>query len=395
MNRIQRILYLLVQFRKNSLNPHEEEELRNWKNSSEENEKIYHKLLVDPNLDALKELEAYDVEHSLKQLKQQMRIYKPKPSILKPLLVAASLTLLVGLSVLFYLQNNKSTDNPLSEHIVSESSPILPGGNKATLTLSDGSTVLLDDVADGTIAEQSGIQVTKTEDGTLVYEVLKKGDASNEINTISTPRGGQYLVILPDGSKAWLNASSSLTYPLQFDAKERKVTLRGEGYFEIAAVTAGGNKRLPFLIELPDQTIEVLGTQFNVNAYLNEEVSKTSLIEGSVKVRTASNSVILKPGQQAQVNQNDNTLGVVAINVDEIASWKNGYFSFQNEKINTIMNEISRWYDVDVEYEGKIKNHTYEGSVSKFKDISEVLEILELTGGVRFKVEGRRVVVMQ
>ncbi|EDM36015.1 putative anti-sigma factor [Pedobacter sp. BAL39] len=273
---------------------------------------------------------------------------------------------------------------------------LAPGGNKATLTLADGSVINLNDAAQGDLASQGGIAITKTKDGQLVYSV-KGADAVNPaqamlLNTIATPRGGQYQVNLPDGSKVWLNTSSSLKFPVQFSKNERRVVLSGEAYFEVAK-----NKMKPFVVKTAAEEVEVLGTHFNINAYPDESNQKTTLMEGSVSIsftNPAIKGALLKPGQQAQLNGSAQ-LKVLDVDTEQAMAWKNGLFMFDGQDLEGIMKQVSRWYDVDVVFENdEVKKKTFKGTISRFNHISQLLQVLESTGSVEFKMEGRRITAM-
>lgn len=280
---------------------------------------------------------------------------------------------------------------------IANKNKILPGRNKATLTLSDGSRIDLDDAKAGGIAKQAQLSITKTVDGQLVYSAETHSASSGtsdkfSYNTIETPAGGQYQVILSDGTRVWLNAASSLKYPTQFEAGERRVELTGEGYFEVAK-----NKVRPFKVVTGTQEIEVLGTHFNVNAYADEDAVKTTLLEGSVKIaahlknQSSQPSTILKPGQQSVLSGKG--LAVQPVNLKDVVAWKNGYFSFY-EDFYSIMRRLSRWYNIEVVYKtDKDPDLMFGGKISRSKSINSVLNIIEATGNVHFKIEGRRVIV--
>jgi transmembrane sensor len=267
---------------------------------------------------------------------------------------------------------------------------IRPGKNSATLTLANGKAISLNNAANGTISQQGNITVKKKKDGMLEY-VMAQGSSSSKpvINTISTPRGGQYQLVLPDGTAVWLNAASSLQFPSSFTGKDRIVELTGEAYFEVAK-----NKKMPFKVKFNNTEIEVLGTHFDIKSYDDEETNAT-LMEGSIKIRKNNQEKILLPGQQATVSGKTGNLNVVQANTQEALAWKNGLFMFHNASIKSIMKTAARWYDVDVNYIGRQNENEYGGKISKYKNISELLKNLELTGTVRFKVEGRRVTVIE
>lgn len=308
----------------------------------------------------------------------------------KPIVAAASIFIVAALSL--YLYTNSTQNKPVRP--VSHASHIKPGDNKAYLTLANGKKIVLSDAKNGTLVAQNGIQITKTTEGQLVYTVTGNNNStSSDYNTIETPKGGQYQVRLPDGTNVWLNAASSLRYPSAFKGSERKVELSGEAYFEVAK-----NKKMPFRVISNTQTVEVLGTHFNVNSYLDEADTKTTLLEGSVRVKrnNSTTAVVIRPGQQASVKQNVNDkINVAEADMEEVMAWKNNYFRFNNENIESVMRKISRWYNVDVEYKGAISDEEFNGTISRSKNIVQVLEMLEGTKSIHFKIEGRRIVVMK
>ncbi len=265
---------------------------------------------------------------------------------------------------------------------------ILPGGNKAVLTLSDGSHIELDEMANGEIAKESGVKITKTADGRLLYTVREGlAHVKPAFNTISTPKGGQYQIALPDGTMVWLNAASSLKFPSSFTGNDRLVSLTGEAYFEVAK-----DKKKPFKVQTEQQEVEVLGTHFNINAYDDEGVVKTTLIEGSVKVKLPSNkSALLKPGEQSLVS---NDIKVNQVDANSAIDWKQGLFWFNDESIYSIMRQFSRWYNIEVEYRGDVRNVRFGGQVSRMKNLAQVLRIMELTKSIQFRVEGNKIIVM-
>lgn len=273
---------------------------------------------------------------------------------------------------------------------------IVPGGNKATLTLADGRQIILDHTANGRLANEKNISISKSGNGELTFQVMGQGSAGNPAdsmnrNVVSTPKGGQYQVNLSDGTKVWLNAGSSLKFPAAFKGKTRKVELNGEAYFEVAK-----NPEQPFIVSSSQMNVRVLGTHFNVKAYDDDQQSRTTLLEGSVSLSSDHGQALLKPGQQGLLNQKTGKLAVSAApdGGEGSVAWKNGDFMFVNEDIHTVMRQIARWYDVDIEYKGDFKDLQFRGVISRFKNISEVLKLLQLTDAVHFKVVGRRIIVM-
>ncbi|SDM50581.1 FecR protein [Daejeonella rubra] len=302
--------------------------------------------------------------------------------------VAASILIILSSGLYFYKNRTQAPALSIQNSPV-KINDVAPGGNKAVLTLADGSRISLDDAQQGEIAVQSGISIIKKIEGQLIYEradtefrVLKSQDIYNKIET---PKGGQYQVNLPDGSKVWLNAASSLRYPAVFSGTERKVELTGEAYFEISP-----NKLMPFKVVSASQVVEVLGTHFNVNAYSNESQIKTTLIEGSVKVSESSINKVsyLKPGEEA-LNKKGEIL-VHSANVEQVMAWKNGNFQFNDMYLVDIMRQLERWYDVEIDYSA-IPHTRYNAYMSRNLHLSRVLEILEVTGRVKFSIEGKTI----
>lgn len=302
--------------------------------------------------------------------------------------------LLLSLATGFYLYKSGNAN----ELIKAKPYAILPGGNKAVLTLANGQKIVLTDAKNGELAQQSGIRISKLKDGTIVYQITEqlKTEMTEAWNTIETPRGGQYQVILPDGSHVWLNAASSLRYPAKFTGKTREVELSGEAYFEVAH-----NARQPFTVgstaadRKTRQRIVVLGTHFNVNAYDDEPVIKSTLLQGAIAVSgTGNGKIILKPGQQSAMNARGTVLSNV--DVDDVVAWKNGYFLFNDENLASVMRKISRWYNVEVEFKNaELQAELFSGTVSRYKNISQVLHVIELTQAARFSISGNRVIISE
>lgn len=309
-----------------------------------------------------------------------------KRSVLWPWMAAAAVVLCTALAIFFQSGNKPVKDETATAKIV-------PGGNKAVLTLANGTAISLNDAANGNLASQSGITVTKTKDGQLMYQVSAAGKndtkVAAEYNTITTPKGGQYQIGLPDGTKVWLNAASSLTFPVAFAGNERMVKLTGEGYFEVAH-----NKEKPFRVVSNKQTVEVLGTHFNVSAYSDDDYVATTLLEGKVRVQIATGDVstVLRPGEQSMLK--DKSFKTTAVNTENEIGWVNNSFVFDNEELGSIMKKISRWYDVEVVCPPEMEKMKFSGTGSRNKSINDVLKMMEFTESVHFKFEGRRVTVM-
>ncbi|MBE9583165.1 FecR domain-containing protein [Mucilaginibacter sp. JRF] len=301
---------------------------------------------------------------------------------------AAIVLLCISVTVALYMQ--RKDEQPVQ--IAQKLHDIAPGGNVATLTLSNGKKIALTDSTREELAKQAGVSIVKSDDGQLIYSVYgnEQSDGPVGYNIAETPKGGQYQVHLADGTTVWLNASSSLKFPVRFAGKDRVVELTGEAYFEVAH-----NASKPFIVKTLNQQVQVLGTQFNVNSYDDEPAVVTTLVQGSVKVSSnhSGQTSILKPGEQSLLSASQFTVRMA--NLDEAIAWKNGYFRFKDEKIGSIMRKLSRWYDVDeVEYIGKPSDELFTGKISRFRNISQVLNMLEKTDGAHFKIEGRRIKVM-
>ncbi len=304
--------------------------------------------------------------------------------------VAASLLLFIaGAGLYFRIHGLGQKELVKVKTTPSLQNDIAPGGNKAVLTLANGTKIVLDTTQNGAITEQGNIRVSKLADGQLAYNKDDTASADTEItyNTLTTPRGGQYTIALPDGTKVWLNASSSLTYPTNFTHKERRVQITGEAYFEVVKDPAS-----PFVVKVKDAEVQVLGTSFNIMSYSDESVVKTTLVEGSVKMRQGNGSLLLKPGQGAQFSPDGEMRLVKDVDTEEALAWKNNLFSFNDDDIHTVMRQIARWYDVDIIYEGKVPNH-FNGNISRAVNVSAVFKMLQLTGSVHFSIVGKQIVV--
>ena len=267
-----------------------------------------------------------------------------------------------------------------TEPVVNAVADLAPGGNRAMLTLGDGTTIVLDSAGNGLLAEQAGTQVVKVEDGRIAYTPEGRKRSESVYNTITTPRAGQYELILPDGSKVWLNSESSIKFPVSFTGSFRVVEITGEAFFEVAE-----NHEMPFQVKTEGITVEVLGTSFNVRAYADEGSVSTTLVEGSVQIASPVSQAKITPGQMARADNSGQISVEDNADIDEITAWKKGLFMFNNENIEEIMSHISRWYDVDVAFAGEISNETFSGIVSRKSNVSEVLKIME-QAGIKFSL---------
>lgn len=307
--------------------------------------------------------------------------------------IAACLILIV--STTFYLLRSDRQDQELPV-VSAVKQPLIndfaPGGEKAVLTLSDGSVVILDDASNGKITQQEAVSVEKLSQGALKYA---GGESSDKLafNTISTPRGGTFQITLSDGSRVWLNAATSLKFPVNFIGTERRVELTGEAYFEIAK-----NKSKPFIVDVAGkQDVRVLGTHFNINSYSDERSINTTLLEGSIaiKVNGQTDDKLLTPGQQFSLFPSGKTTIWEAVNLEETVAWKEGKFDFgESMDLEQVMRQVGRWYDVDIDYKGDFSGIQIGGSISRNVSASKVFEMLEMTGVARFSISGKKVTVL-
>lgn len=323
---------------------------------------------------------------TLRAILQQERVMKPVRGNKRWWPAAAAAILVLFIAGYYWMGNQMSGNEEIEE--VPAPYVIRPGGNKAVLTLADGSHIELDSSREGTLTTQGSALVVNNSSSILTYGASKNSAGEQVYNTLSTPRGGQYCLVLSDGTKVWLNANSSIRFPATFNGDTRSVSIKGEAYFEVAK-----NKAKPFLVTAKEATIAVLGTHFNIMAYEDESMMTTTLLEGAVKVSKGDKFKILKPGVQAQIPK-DGIMKTEVVDVDEEMAWKNGWFNFNSWDIQRIMRQISRWYDIDVIYEGKMPTGHYSGIVSRENNISQVLQIMK-AGGVDFKIEGRRIIVSE
>lgn len=301
---------------------------------------------------------------------------------------AAAAAVIAAVALVFYKPGMPGRNLHVQQ--AQDASRMLPGGNKAVLILSDGRQITLDTADNGTIASQGNVQVIKLDSGQLAYNASGAAGKGKAIgySTLVTPKGGQFRITLPDGSKVWLNAASTLRFPNAFAAKEREVQLTGEAYFEVAKDPAK-----PFKVKVNDMAVQVLGTHFNVMAYADEPGIRTTLLEGAVKVQHGGSAVQLEPGQQANLSLSGKMTTENNVDVEEVVAWKNGYFHFNRESLQGVMRQIGRWYDAEIEYEGTIAPRQFGGKIERTSSVTEVLKILELSK-VHYRIEGKKIIVM-
>jgi transmembrane sensor len=415
---------LISKYLNDTLEENEQQDLEQWLNGHPANRQKFEEL-TNPNHLSQKMRDwnaiSADEEAVWQKIEAKVMPYAKQKSLVKRMgvvkVAAAAVILILGSIVIYYMSNRKldqkTTETaPIAEQV----QDIAPGGNKAVLTLEDGSTIVLDNKGNGVIAEQGQTTINKKQDGELVYNAsspersrrtgpgaLSAVEERIKYNTITTPRGGQYQLTLPDGTKAWLNAASSLKFPVRFSGNKRVVELSGEGYFEVATVRLNSGQKMPFEVHVNNGLkVEVLGTHFNIMAYAEENEAKTTLIEGSVKVLTgaaqqagkASAAVYLKPGQQALLsNEADNLRVKKDANIEEAIAWKNGKFKFERADLHTVMRSMARWYNVEFEIDKDVPEKFFKGEISRELKASEALSIIEFAG-IHWKIEGKKIRVM-
>jgi transmembrane sensor len=378
----------------NELTEEDRRTLNNWMDESNENRRVFNEMTNEESLrEAMQEFYAFTRNHVQGQSAAVVSMLPGKTNWIKYLLAAAVVIIAVSLIWLFAINNRNGKQVVVTDTATKKTtSDIPPGSNKAVLTLADGSTIELDDARNGVIAEQ-GRTVINKKNGELVYndgKVKAKGNAISW-NTVTTPRGGQYQLSLPDGSKVWLNAASSIKFPVSFSGKKRVVQLEGEAFLDVVH-----NENMPFEVQLCNGTkVQVLGTRFNIMAY-NEEVElKTTLVQGKVKMTNAQNQeALLQPGQQALLNKSQGDLQIDKdADVAAAVAWKEGLFKFAHTDIRAVMRQLARWYDVQIEYDKKLPEKYFSGEISRRLNAAEVLSVIEFAG-VRFKIEGKKISVL-
>ncbi len=389
----ERIQYLLKQYFAGNITAEERTMLFEALayDHSEEWEDSLQQLMAVGEKDPL--YKAADWEHivnKILQFEQLPAIRKNRKYIgifsLPRLTAAAAVLLIVTAGIWFWWSHDgrKAQQEDLQGMMVND---VPPGGNSGILTLGDGSQIMLDSAGNGTLLYQGNAQVIKAGNGQLTYNNTgSPGKVS--YNTLTTPRGGQYRVTLPDGTRVWLNAASSLTYPTAFTDKQRVVELTGEGYFEVMA-----NAAKPFHVKVNQTDIAVLGTSFNVMAYGEEKMQQTTLLEGAIQLKTGEAAVLLKPGQQGNIDQQGTLQVLDQVDLEEVTGWKNGVFQLNSADIPAVMRQISRWYNVEVVYEGKMPEGHISGKIAMDLTLAQVLKVLELSG-LHYPLENKKIIVM-
>ncbi|MCP2028407.1 ferric-dicitrate binding protein FerR (iron transport regulator) [Flavobacterium sp. HSC-32F16] len=371
---------LIIKKINDTLTPEEESVFTVWYNESDANREYFKRVQNNYQSD-IKEI---NLDNAWKIIDKNSTLQKSNKSYYK-YAIAASAALLIGIA---YFSQTKSTIHTLETK--TENAVVEKNSDDIILTLSDGSKVVLNDKKNGVVANQENVVITKDQDGQIRYDENSKDHKGKvSYNTLVTPNGKTFQIALPDGTSVWMNAGSSLKYPTYFEGNDRTVVLTGEAYFEVAH-----NAKMPFKVFSNGQEVEVLGTHFNVRAYQNEPVFKTTLLEGKIKITEGDNSSLVKPGQQIVVSPDKHSMKTKEVNAELAIAWKNRLFYFENARYDEIMREIERWYDVDVIYKGKIPDERFEGAIQKDLKLNQVLKMLE-SNDIHFKISGKEVIVTQ
>jgi len=378
-----------------TISPEEKIFLFNWYDSFDDTE-----LELDPEQARLFNLMQQDMLNDIRQRLGHSSATVPtddsntpvrKLRFLRPAAAAAAIIVLAAGAWYLTKSHDPAVTIMAGAPAPSHRQDILPGSDKAMLTLADGSTIDLDNASSGSLATQGGAQVRKTSDGRITYTAAAPSEEKT-YNVLSTPKGGQYRLTLQDGTQVWLNAGSSIRYPTAFSGKERRVEVTGEAYFDVAR-----NPEMPFRVAVRGFTstateIEVLGTQFNVNAYSDEPVMKTTLLEGAVRLVTPAASATLRPAQQAILGGSGELRTASVPDPDEVIAWKEGAFEFDHADIATVMRQISRWYDVDVVYQGPVPADQFSGRFPRTTSLAGVLKIMNISG-VQLMAENKKIII--
>lgn len=388
----ERLTYLLRSYFSNTATEAEQHELMQYVAIAENEVAILQQM--DHIYAELRVEQPVFAEQTSEQMLQAILKKESQPAKVTPFrnwrAVAAAILLLLTGGTIWYMLSDRKTTSPQTATVPFYKNDVQPGDNKATLTLANGQTIILDTAANGKLAQEAGTDIQKQEGGSLVYNNTGNNIPASNIawNTLTVPRGGQFNLVLPDGSKVWLNAASSIHYPASFAGKERRVDITGEVYFEVAK-----NASMPFIVAANDMEVKVLGTHFNINAYDNENYTGTTLLEGAVEITKGQERLRIAPGQQARTLQADDHIQLQEqVDTDEITAWKNGQFSFGNADLKTIMRQVERWYNVAVIYQTNIREQ-YTISIPRNVTLSKLLRYLELSGGVHFVLEGNTITI--
>lgn len=385
-----RVAHLIAGYIGRTLSAAERQELNNWINTSDSNKQLFESLTDEQAIASNMEwMDAANTSQTFQQLKEAGR-FNPvrKIQLQRWLYAAASVIVLLGLSYLL-IRNFTNTNADVNKKTeVVQQEPLQPGANKATLTLADGRLIDLNEASNGWLFSKEGKDVSNPIDGELVYGQSGSTDVHAGMRTLSVPMGGQFQLRLPDGTKVWLNAATTFRYPNTFTGAERQVEMTGEAYFEVAK-----NTKQPFIVRLADSNaVTVLGTHFNVQAYPEDQGKKITLLQGKVRVQNKNNEYVITPGTQATVTASQITTAQ-QINMKEVIGWKDGLFVFRNASIETIMQQVAKWYDAKIIYQGKI-DQRFNATILRSEPLEKLLHLLETNGHIKFKTENNTIYVL-
>lgn len=388
VERASRIASLIVKRMQDSLSPQEQAELEAWLHEDSENYLLYEELMDENKLGAgLEELQSIDHEAAYERLSERFFHSTPvmKKNTYKVWYFAAAAVLVLSIGAYWLLSQRNEPAAAITKQQDLDS--IKPGGKKAILTLSDGRTIRLNNNQQGLIAREGNNTIQQSNSGNLYYsESYPEAFSSAAENQLEVPRSGEYSITLNDGTIVWLNSSSTLRFPVQFTGKERRVKLIGEAYFRVAKDAAR-----PFVVEVDSVEVRALGTEFNITAYPEDKKVGAALVEGVISVSHNEEQHLLQPGNIAEIS--DTNIKIKEADIEELTAWKNGEFVFHNTPLFNLMNQFARWYDIEVSYPEGIPSINFTGGLHRGDGIFRVINLLELTGEVRFNVDGRKVMV--
>jgi ferric-dicitrate binding protein FerR (iron transport regulator) len=390
------IASLILQDLKDELTPTERLDLDAWLQENDNNPTLYEELMdQDTLVNDLNEMKSYDHQQAYEKLSLKLFTSEPTGKRLHFriwwYMVAAALVL-VTVGIAYFAFNRTEKPVPQAAVVGQKKAPgTAPDSKKAVLILADGSTLSLNEMKDGALVQQGNVLVQKNKNGLLEYKLTGKDANTASFNTIRTPRGGEYQVILDDGTRIWLNSASTLQFPVHFNGNERRVALTGEAYFEVESSLLPSGQKRPFIVSVDNMEVQAVGTAFNIAAYKEDDRSQTTVVEGLVKVNRNNNINMLTPGKKLIAK--DNKVTVEDADIKQEIAWKNGNFVFHNTSLKMVMNELVRWYDMDVAYDTGVPVIHFSGEVARDTNIESVLQMLEYTGGVAFTVSNRIITV--
>ncbi|MEG2339711.1 MAG: FecR domain-containing protein [Odoribacter sp.] len=378
---------LIARFLAGEISEEERKELEEWKEASPRNRALFDELCDPQHIAAhRKKSQKYNQEKGWKSVKQQIHHRQVKKFIIRYSAYAAAIVLVVTVSYFFMYK-------PLPENsiaVYNQEKTILPGSAKAILTLADGSVVDLEEKQTFKLQEKNGTTITK--DSSILNYKTKGSNRELVYNKIEIPRGGEYTLKLSDGTIVYLNAMSSLRFPVHFSGATREVELEGEAYFEVS------KQRKPFIVKTAQMNVEVLGTVFNISCYSEDNIARTTLVNGSVKVTSSclSTPLVLKPSQQAHFDKASHRIQVENVDVEQYIAWKSGHFYFKDWRLEDIMIYLSRWYDIQVFYQNNtMKDLKFGCNINRYGDISPILELFEETGQIKACLKGKTIILSQ